>query len=173
VSDYVDKPDEDVPFLRRWSQRKHQQLQVSEPQTVDEPAIDDYASTDVPINKQELPPIESLHEDSEVSMFLGEGISETLKRQALRKLFHLGKFNICDGLDDYAEDYTIFEKLDVVLDTQKQLKSMYEHIHPDANEFADAQAGTEEAQDEIAEVSYDASVPDATESTDDEETKPG
>ena len=38
-------------------------------------------------------------------------VSESLRRLALRKLFHGADFNIRDGLDDYDGDYTSFVKL--------------------------------------------------------------
>ena len=38
-------------------------------------------------------------------------VSDELRRSALRKLFGLPRFNFCDGLDDYAEDFTRFEPL--------------------------------------------------------------
>jgi len=34
-----------------------------------------------------------------------------LRRSALRRLFGLPRFNVCDGLDDYAQDFTSFEPL--------------------------------------------------------------
>lgn len=89
-------------------------------------------STIDPIKEEDLPPIQSLHEDSEISMFLGEGISENLRRQALRRLFHFGKFNVCDGLDDYDEDYTIFEPLSDLIDVKQQLQRVTSK--PDAAE---------------------------------------
>jgi hypothetical protein len=123
MPDRPDKPDEQAyAFLQRWSQRKHQQQHAPEPQTSSE----DITSEDPPppIREADLPPIESLHEDSEVSMFMQKEISETLRRQALRKLFHLGKFNVIDGLDDYADDYSVFEPLRGVLDIQQQLHKL-------------------------------------------------
>ena len=59
----------------------------------------------------ELPDIDLLGEDSDYSAFLAEGVDATLRRKALRKLFHSPKFNVLDGLDDYMGDYTQFEPL--------------------------------------------------------------
>lgn len=59
----------------------------------------------------ELPDIDLLGEDSDYSAFLAEGIDATLRRKALRKLFHSPKFNVLDGLDDYMGDFTQFEPL--------------------------------------------------------------
>jgi len=45
------------------------------------------------------------------SGFLSPGVSEGLRRRALRKLFMSAVFNVRDGLDDYDEDFTNFEAL--------------------------------------------------------------
>ena len=59
----------------------------------------------------DMPPLESLGADSDYTGFLSPRVSETLRRAALRKLFHGAEFNIVDGLDEYAEDFTTFEPL--------------------------------------------------------------
>ena len=59
----------------------------------------------------DMQPIESLQPDSDYAAFLSPKVSEKLRRMALRKLFQLPHFNICDGLDDYAEDYRNFAPL--------------------------------------------------------------
>lgn len=59
----------------------------------------------------ELPPLESLDAHSDFRPFLAPEVSPDLRRQALRKLFHLPEFNVRDGLTDYWEDYTRFEPL--------------------------------------------------------------
>jgi hypothetical protein len=106
--------DEEAPtanegFGSRWSRRKldaqkqHQDLS-SEPQTD--------TSGDIPVlTDADMPPIESLTEDSDYSGFLSPEVSDELRKQALRKLFQGGGFNVCDGLDDYDEDFTSFAKL--------------------------------------------------------------
>ena len=58
-----------------------------------------------------MPPLESLSADSDFTGFLSPKVSETLRRAALRKLFHASTFNVVDELDDYAEDFTTFEAL--------------------------------------------------------------
>jgi hypothetical protein len=59
----------------------------------------------------ELPPLESLGTHSDFRPFLSPEVSPDLRRQALRRLFHLPEFNVRDGLTDYWEDYTRFEPL--------------------------------------------------------------
>jgi hypothetical protein len=63
----------------------------------------------------DMPPVESLTAESDFSQFLAEGVSDALRRSALRKLFHLPAFNVVDGLNDYDDDYTKFEKLGEVV----------------------------------------------------------
>ncbi|MES9942518.1 MAG: DUF3306 domain-containing protein [Candidatus Thiodiazotropha sp. 6PLUC2] len=94
-------------FYSRWSERKlaSQQPLVAEAPTVEEPQPSD----------EDMPPLESLNEESDYSGFLSPKVSEQLRQLALRKLFHGAAFNVCDGLDDYAEDFTQFEALGDVI----------------------------------------------------------
>jgi hypothetical protein len=59
----------------------------------------------------DMPALEALGEDDDYSGFLSPGVSEQLRLKALRKLFTSAKFNVTDGLDDNAEDFTTFEPL--------------------------------------------------------------
>ncbi len=59
----------------------------------------------------DMPPIESLDGDSDYSQFMSPGVSDSLRRMALRKLFGMSGFNIRDGLDDYDEDFTRYQSL--------------------------------------------------------------
>ncbi|MCK5725178.1 MAG: DUF3306 domain-containing protein, partial [Gammaproteobacteria bacterium] len=61
-------------------------------------------------------------EDSNYSDFLSPKVSDALRKQALRKLFHLPFLNVVDGLDDYAEDYTKFAALgDIIPHEMKRM----------------------------------------------------
>ena len=83
-------------------------------------------------------------------MFLGEGISETLQRQALRTLFRMGKFNVCDGLDDYADDYNVFQPLQDVLSAQQHLRDMSEQLkQSQADDHADPPAAPATASTQL------------------------
>jgi hypothetical protein len=120
-----DKQQED--FLARWSRRKalsrkgeelpeppedaeektQDALQADQDAVagVESPAPEQVAETggdEIP----ELPPLETLDENSDYSAFLGKGVPPDLKQKALQKLFHSPKFNIRDGLDDYDWDFT-------------------------------------------------------------------
>ena len=58
------------------------------------------------LTDEDVPPLDSLGPDSDYSDFLSSDVSPKLRREALRKLFSSDKFNVTDGLDDYAEDYS-------------------------------------------------------------------
>lgn len=59
----------------------------------------------------DMPPMDSLTAESDYRGFLSARVSESLRRAALRKLFHSAQFNVIDELDDYAEDFTAFASL--------------------------------------------------------------
>ena len=117
--------------LRRWSRRKREAVREREaadeargrdasrapPEAVQdarEPAggapspeaVEEKVLTD-----DDMPSLESLDENSDYSGFLSPGVTEGLRRRALRKLFMSAVFNVRDGLDDYDEDFTNFEAL--------------------------------------------------------------
>jgi hypothetical protein len=95
----------------------------------------------------DMPDIESLNEDSDFSGFMSTGVSDKLRNMALRKLFQAPVFNIRDGLDEYDEDYTHFEKLgDIVTCDMKHEIEMQELKRREEEEAAAAE------DDEIAEV---------------------
>jgi hypothetical protein len=59
-----------------------------------------------PLTDKDMPPIESLSEESDFTQFFSSGVSEELRNLALRSLFKLPQFNIRDGLNDYDEDFS-------------------------------------------------------------------
>ena len=97
---------EDEPFLERWSRRKREASQGIDDETPVPPAAPAQAGAAPPPAEPELPDIDSLGEDSDYSAFMAPGVDGSLRRQALRKLFRSPKFNVCDGLDDYCDDFT-------------------------------------------------------------------
>jgi hypothetical protein len=90
------------PFLSRWSRRKR---------AAEQPAAEAKPPAPAGAPPAELPPIESLTPESDFSAFMHEQVDERLRRAALKKLFSDPAFNVVDGLDDYAEDYTQLEAL--------------------------------------------------------------
>ena len=116
--------DEGEGFLSRWSQRKAMARDgvelPDEPELPEQPPVVDAAGVDNPPAEvepgdaeapTELPPLESLDENSDYSAFLNEDVSPDLRQKALRKLFQSPKFNVRDGLDDYDWDFTNPEPL--------------------------------------------------------------
>lgn len=103
--------------LSRWSRRKIEAKQAESTSQPPPPAEHDavqapvVAESETPLTDADMPPIESLTEDSDFSGFMSAGVSDELRNLALRKLFMAPVFNIRDGLDEYDEDYTKFEKL--------------------------------------------------------------
>lgn len=113
-------PVRDEGFLSRWSRRKRQAIapeplanvdvRADESEIAKTPAPD----TVEPANEKtdaDMPPVESLDDNSDYSQFLSPKVSQKLRSLALRKLFHTAGFNIRDGLDDYDDDFTLFEPL--------------------------------------------------------------
>jgi Protein of unknown function (DUF3306). len=64
-----------------------------------------------PKTDADMPPLESLDQDAYYGDFLSPGVSEALRRLALRKLFHASKFNVVDGLDDCCANFAGYEPL--------------------------------------------------------------
>ncbi len=116
------KGDREEGFLSRWSRRKLEsgEDQAEDPSTSiasseqQEEGGEDLEPAPV-LTDADMPPLEDLGEHSDYSGFLSPGVSENLRQAALRKLFRSAKFNVCDGLDDYAEDYTKFAPLGDVI----------------------------------------------------------
>lgn len=105
----------DERFLSRWSRRKRDERERAQKPAdeVDEAAeAPDSAEQPAEIAPEDLPDIDSLHKDSDFTVFMQDGVPEELKRRALRKLWTTDPVlaNV-DGLNDYDGDYgTLLEK---------------------------------------------------------------
>lgn len=144
-------------FLGRWSQRKAAARRGELPAEPDPPAAApqppeapvpnraEAKSAEAPA-APELPPLESLDETSDYSVFFSEGVSETIKRAALRKLFHTASFNVTDGLDDYDEDFRTFKSLGNVVTREMKRRAAIDEARERAKaEARAAQATPDEA----------------------------
>jgi hypothetical protein len=98
------------------------------------------------LRDEDLPPIASLDEDSDYRPFLSSGVSEHLRQAALRKLFHTPKFNIVDGLDDYADDYRVFTPLGDIVTADMRHRMEVEAERMKA-ELGEGDAETQPAQE--------------------------
>ena len=120
------------PFLQRWSRLKSSTLDRAQPggsqdDTTSRSGLPESLpaqSTPMAPEKTVLPDLESLGQDSDYSAFLRPDVDVTLRRAALRKLFHSPKFNVFDGLDTYRDDFTSFPALGgiVTVDMRHQLE---------------------------------------------------
>ena len=107
------------PFLSRWSQRKLAASREASGRDASTSVAPPVTNPPVPASTPdaqvppapvapELPPVESLSFDSDFTQFMQPKVDESLKREALRKLFNDPRFNVMDGLDTYIDDYTKF-----------------------------------------------------------------
>lgn len=121
------KPGQDAgDFLARWSQRKLEARREdagpgAQPEEMEPlPGVAD-AGTGQPeppvreLTDADMPAIETLDAESDYAAFMSPGVSDGLRRLALRKLFKQPDFNVTDGLNDYDHDYTRFASLGSVV----------------------------------------------------------
>lgn len=139
-------------LLSRWSRRKLEARERT-PAESNLPEVEERAdlpvaaaeveSVEEPVlTDEDMPPIDSLTEDSDYSMFMSSGVSDKLRNLALRKMFHVPAFNIRDGLDEYDEDYTFFEPLGNIVTCD--MKHQIEMLEKKKQEAAEALAAEEE-----------------------------
>jgi len=140
--------------LSRWSRRKLEARKEAQGEhsaaeaPVETPPVADKAAEEAEkpvLTDADMPDIDTLEESSDYSVFMSSGVSDKLRNLALRKLFGAPAFNIRDGLDEYDEDYTSFEKLgDIVTSDMKHQIEMKEKKLREA--LAEEPAGTDEAE---------------------------
>jgi hypothetical protein len=96
--------------LARWSRLKREAASApAAPKPV--PKAAPAPPPRAPAAPPELPPLDQLTPDSDFSAFMDPRVDERLRRLALNKLFSDPRLNIVDGLDDFAEDYSLLEDL--------------------------------------------------------------
>lgn len=142
-------------FLQRWSRRKQQ---VQRSNTQPSPKLTDEAETEVAnetalatrtttlptaavTSDADMPAVDTLTEHSDLSQFFSKGVSDQLRRQALRAVFRQAKFNVCDGLDVYAGDFTKFEPLGDVI-TYEMRQTLVREAEKAAKTLGNAQSAT-------------------------------
>ena len=134
--------------LSRWSRRKlesertPQAVETSPPAELEggQPAAPAESEAKPVLTDADMPDIDSLDENSDFSGFMSEGVSDELRNLALRKLFKAPVFNIRDGLDEYDEDYTYFEKLGdiVTCDMKHQIEMKEQKLREALQQEAEA-----------------------------------
>lgn len=169
---------EEEGFLSRWSRRK-QRATGAITELPDDPADavmpmpasaehsaameTTTAAEDLP-GDSDMPPVDSLDEDSDYSGFMSPNVSDELRNLALRKLFGSGAFNQRDGLDDYDDDFTSFEKLGDVItaEMRHQMARVKDAMEGEPGEVIAAEDGDAEASN-VSQPVQDAAEVSATE----------
>jgi hypothetical protein len=151
--------------LSRWSRRKTESKDPVAPAVLtlendDQNSIAVTEPEQAPeLTDADMPDIETLTEESDFSGFMSSGVSDDLRNLALRKLFKSSVFNIRDGLDEYDEDYTEFEKLGdiVTCDMKHQIEMQEQKLREKLAAEADAD-GVEAEDDESITAVEDESI---------------
>lgn len=105
------------------------------------------------LTDDDMPDVEHLDQDADVSAFLARGVSHALRLAALRKLWHTPKFNQLDLMSEYSGDFTKYQKIGTIIPhdmkraAQREMeraRQRQEELEARAREEADArQAGVE------------------------------
>ncbi len=170
--------------LHRWSKQKTQALEEDSKPDHPQPdeTLDSQAVTQTEEENQEereaeektpveLPPLESLDDDSDYSMFMSEEVDEKIKKLALRRLFKAAIFNVRDGLNDYDDDFTTFEELGDIVTSDMKYHAERKKAEEEARRKLEAESqATEESQDIETLASEDSEADDVQETLDSEES---
>lgn len=109
--------------LARWSRLKaeqHKPVALAQDSEIAVEPEQSLVTSEPAESEQDLPPdltdsdmpaLHTLGAGSDFSGFMSPGVSEELRKLALRKMFALPSYHLRDGLDDYDDDYTVFEPL--------------------------------------------------------------
>ena len=142
-------------FLRRWSRRKaaeEENANKSEPTSASEPVESEPEQQPLKTDA-DMPPVESIDESTDMRDFFSPEVSDNLRQAALRKLFHLPKFNIVDGLNDYDDDYTTFAPLgDIITADMRHQMELEKERQAAAKEAEGASEETVEAAETIVQT---------------------
>ncbi|WP_019142647.1 DUF3306 domain-containing protein [Noviherbaspirillum massiliense] len=136
-------------FFRRWAKRKSEVGAGKAPPEPEFPARNDVSpkgTEPAPASPaQRLPTLSdvaALNADSDYSKFLAEGVHQTVRRAALKKLFADPHFNVMDGLDIYIADYTKAEPIPAaMLAALRHTQSLFHSITALEQPEADGEDG--------------------------------
>jgi hypothetical protein len=148
-------------FLSRFSRLKHEARESGISQApgsdVDASPLElEGAAVEAPpaLTDADMPDLSTLDAESDYTGFLSEKVSDSLRRAALRKLFHSSAFNVIDELDDYNEDFTTFEALGDLVTAEMKHREWLEQQKA-ATPVAGEQTEQLEAQDTQPSVTAD------------------
>lgn len=106
-----DENDKSDNLLSRWSRRKQgliEEEEVVEVSSIEQQEIDDAREAEFAENRKAAEEIDldSIDEESDLSIFMKEGVPEVLKKAALAKLWRSNPvFANVDGLVDYDDNF--------------------------------------------------------------------
>lgn len=173
-------------FLTRWARRKRVARGGGDPDgsPAGAPAADmtPEPADALPVDEQtgelvdeDMPPLEAIDEDTDMSGFFSPKVSQAVKKAALRKFFHSPTFNIVDGLDDYDDDFRNFEALGDIItsDMRGQMEREAEKAKEALAKDADAASAqdTPVEEDEPEEVVGEADAAAGEGAADEEEAQ--
>lgn len=151
------------PLISRWSRRK---LEAREQALQDAPVKPADAKP-----MPELPPADTLSFESDFTGFMDTRVDEAVRRIALKKLFGDPRFNITDGLDDYAEDYSALEDLSAAMvDQLEHTRSMLRGPEPKDDKTPDTQAVEQHIEQPVGPEQEPQPLADAGSQKDEEES---
>lgn len=138
-------------FVRRWSRLKGEARKApAPPETGQAPPGDAPVPAKI-LTDADMPPIESLNERSDFSAFLSAGVSEGLRRRALRKLFALPGIGERVELESEYYDLSGLEPLGNIIthdmreEMQRVAQKLKESVETVAQEHRAEQAVSEPA----------------------------
>ncbi|MBC7003698.1 DUF3306 domain-containing protein [Photobacterium sp. BZF1] len=97
---------------------------ASEPEISERNEVEEFAGKDIGSEPQDTAPELTLADaakvtfDSGVTTFMKQGVEKSVKKAALRKLFHSDEFNYISDMDDHTEDFSNVPVLDTKVTQQ-------------------------------------------------------
>ena len=144
-------------FVQRWSRRKAEagesKAAQAEGRAREAPSPAPVAEPPKVLTDADMPPLDSLTEESDFSVFLSPGVSEGLRKLALRKLFHLPQVSERCPLDGEYYDCTNLEPLGSIItyDMREEMKRAAEKLAEARNEAPQpAEAAAASAAEPVA-----------------------
>lgn len=175
------EPEREERFLRRWSRRKQEARAPETTAGHDQPPAEPPKAPEKVLSDADMPPLESLDEKSDFSLFMSPGVSEELRRRALRKLFMLPAINQRCPLDGEWYDCHGFEPLGDIIthDMREEMKRAALKLKESAEEVLreDEQAAAAASADALEPAPTNnagdpASAPAGADATNEIEAKP-
>lgn len=169
----ADNPARPDSFLGRWSRRKWE----SRLERNHAPVVEANGTSVTPLKAltdADMPSIESLDEQSDFSAFLSPGVSEELRRRALRKLFTLPSVNQRCPLDSEYYDCHGGEPLGNIVthEMREELERVARELEKSRSNSAEGSAAgaTAGANESAASMSGAADAPTTSSSAEEAKT---